>query len=197
MYFDLMSILNQTTINLGLTGVLAVATVVLAWTTCTLAKETKRMREFQERPRLSIRVETGGESGKRLYLVLGNEGQAPAKNVRFGEFEGHPLSYSEGVQRTLGLRNAMELPLFRKGLVHWESGQTFTYSLGYTLGEDFKIAEQNPWIFQLQYESISGKQFKEHLEVDLSLLEGPYIPEVNHLKTISDTLSEIQKSAAK
>ena len=154
------------------------------------------MREFQETPRLSIRLERAGETGRFLNLVLGNEGRGVAKNVRFGDFEGYPLSYSEGVERAIGFRNVIDQPLFRKGLMQWESGQTFTFLLGSALDEDFGIAAQSPWIFHVQYESMSGMKFNDVIEVDLNFLVGPYISEVNYLKTISETLSDIHKAVS-
>ena len=189
--------IDSTSISLFLSAALVITTVVLALATGTLVRETKRMREFQETPRLSIRVEKTGETGKFLNLVLRNEGQGVAKNVRFGDFNGYPLSYSEGVERAIGVSNVIDQPLFKKGLMQWESGQTFTFLLGSALDEDFTIAAQSPWIFHVQYESMSGMKFNEVLEVDLTFLLGPYIPEVNHLKTISETLSEIHKAVSR
>ena len=40
-------------------------------------------------------------------------------------------------------------------------------------------------------------KFNEVIEIDLSFLLGPYILEVNHLKTISETLSEIHKTVSR
>ena len=130
MYIDSM------TIGLFLSLVLVIATTVLAFTTWVLSKETRRMREFQEAPRLSIRVERTSESSKYLNLVLRNEGHGVAKNVRFGDFEGHPLSYSEGVVSTIGVRNVVDQTLFEKGVMQWESGQTFTFLLGSPLHKE-------------------------------------------------------------
>ena len=169
--------IDSTTLSLFLSAVIGIATAVLAWTTCTLARETKRMREFQERPRLSIRLERASETSKFLNLVLGNEGQGVAKNVRFGAFEGHPLPYSEGTVRSIGFRDVMDQPLFEKGLTQWESGQTFTFLFGSPLHEDFEVAAQNPLKFHVLYESASGKKFNDVLEVDLNFLLGPYISE--------------------
>ena len=185
--------IDATSISLFLSAALVITTIVLALATGTLVRETKRMREFQETPRLSIRVEKTGENGTFLNLVLRNEGQGVAKNVRFGDFKGCPLSYSEGTKRAIGVSNVIDQPLFKKGVVQWESGQTYTFLLGSALHEDFKIAAQSPWIFHVQYESMSGMKFNEVLEVDLNFLLGPYISEFNHLKTISETLSEIHR----
>ena len=189
--------IDSTSIDLFLSAALVLTTFVLAWTTATLVRETKRMREFQETPRLSIRVEQAGETGRILNLVLRNEGQGVAKNVRFRDFKGHPLSYSKGVEQAIGVSNVINQPLFKKGLMQWGSGQTFTFLLGSALHEDFAIAAQSPWIFHVQYESMSGMKFNEVFEIDLSFLLGPYISEVNHLKTISETLSEMHKAVSR
>ena len=188
--------IDATSISLLLSGALVITTIVLAWATGTLARETRRMREFQERPRLSIRLEKTGETGRFLNLVLSNEGQGVAKNVRFGDFDGYPLSYSASVESATGFRNVIDQPLFKKGVIQWESGQTFTFLLGSALHEDFDVAAQSPWKFHVQYESMSGIEFNDVLEVDLNFLLGPYISDDNHLKTISETLSDIHEAVS-
>ena len=164
-----------TVIGLILSGAMVIATIVLAWATRILSGETRRMREFQETPRLSIRLEKAANSSRIFELVLRNEGQGVAKNVRFGEFEGHPIPYSESVRSAIGCSNMLDLPLFKRGLKQWETGQTFTFLLGPAHDENFQIAAESPWTFHVEYESLSGIPFSEALEVDPSLAEGPFI----------------------
>ena len=66
-----------------------VAYVILTWR---LVTETRRMREAQTEPRVSVRVEQ--ESGRHpgYELTISNEGQGVAKNVRF-KFEGDPTYF--------------------------------------------------------------------------------------------------------
>ena len=167
--------IDATSIGLFLSGALVITTIVLAWATRTLAKETKRLREFQETPRLSIQVEKHAGSSRTFNLVIRNEGQGVAKNVRFGEFEGQPIPYKEGVRNAIGCANMLDLTLFKRGLRQWESGQAFTFLLGPAHDKNFQIAANSPWTFHVEYESLSGMKFSEALEIDLSLVEGPFI----------------------
>ena len=162
--------IDSTSIGLILSAALVLSTVVLAWATGTLVWETKRMREFQETPRLSIRVER--DITKGMSLVLRNEGQGVAQNVRFTKFEGDPTYYTETVALPRDWKGATKAPIFEKGVVQWEPGQTFTLLLGGSSKEATERAAVEPWRFHVQYENQSGKKKCQVIEVDFSLLIG-------------------------
>ncbi len=69
------------------TGVVAASTVFYAVLTRQLVIETRRLREVQTEPRVSVRVETDHTGRHGYELTISNEGQGVAKNVRFA-FEG-------------------------------------------------------------------------------------------------------------
>ena len=75
-------------------GVVAASTVVYAVLTSRLVTETRRMREVQTEPRVSIRVEVDHTGRPGYELTIRNEGQGAAKNVKF-EFEGDPSYFSQ------------------------------------------------------------------------------------------------------
>ena len=162
--------LDSTSINIGMTIVLVIATVILACATVNLVRETRRMREFQETPRLSIRAERDLEKG--MALVLRNEGKGVAYYVRFTEFEGDPTYYTETIIMPRDWEGATKAPIFENGVTQWEPGQTFTLFLGGSSKDASARAANEPWIFQVQYENQSGKKICQTIEVDFSLLHG-------------------------
>ena len=163
--------IDSTSISLFLSAALVLTTVVLALATGTLVRETKRMREFQETPRLSIQVEK--DLTKGLSLVLRNEGQGVAQNVRFTKFEGDPTYYTETVVVSpRDWEGATKAPIFEKGVAQWEPGQTFTLFLGGSNEAATARAAVEPWRFHVQYENQSGKRKCQVIEVDFSLLIG-------------------------
>ena len=161
-----------TAINLLLTLALAAATIFLAWATVKLAIETRKMREIRETPRLDIRVERKNESSSTLNLVLQNVGQGVAKNVRFIKFEGDPSYYTETVISPKDWKGPTELPIFKKGVAQWESGQIFSVLLGGATKSAYERAAENAWRFHVQYENQSGTKMCQIIEVDFSLLGG-------------------------
>ena len=83
------------------TGVVAFSTGVYAVLTWRLVTETRRMREFQMEPRVCIRVEADRTGLLGYELVIQNEGQGVAKNVRFG-FEGDPTYFRNSFHNSWG-----------------------------------------------------------------------------------------------
>ena len=162
---------DSTSINLFLTLALVIATGILAWTTWVLSRETKRMREIQEAPRISIRVESRNDNSSLLLLVLRNEGQGVAENVQFIKIEGDPTYYTETVLSP-DWKGTTELPFFKRGVAQWESGQTFKFFLGSADKNAYRRAMAQPWIFHVQYNTQSGKKICQKIELDFSLLGG-------------------------
>ena len=152
-------------------GLLAV-TFVLTYATVTLARETRRMREIQEAPRISVRVEPSNDGSELLLLVLRNEGQGVAENVQFIKIEGDPTYYTETVSSPKDWKGPTKLPFFERGVAQWESGQTFKFILGYVDENAYRRAAPQPWIFHVEYNTQSGKKICQKIEWDFSLQGG-------------------------
>ena len=187
--------LDTTLFQLILTGTLALFTYYLVRATNVLASETRQMRELQTAPRFDIRVETAPGGGAQLDLVIRNEGQGPARNVRF-TFEGDPSYYRGTLINSSGLPEIPDLPIIKNGLASWEAGRTFSLRLGTATGKAFSQAREEPWVFQVIYEDLSGKQSCETIEVDFSLLQGTMF-ENDHLRDISNSLKTIQRDLSR
>ena len=151
----------------------AVATLVatLAYMIFTgwLTWETRRMRQAQSEPRVSVQLEP--DSKHRGYdLVIRNEGQGPAKKVRF-KFEGDSSYF-----RNSWVGNAPppvdELPAIRDGLAYLATGQVLKYPIGVVTKEEFDRACQHPWMVNVQYQTFAGAKRKETYPLDFSQFKG-------------------------
>ncbi len=173
------------------TGVVALSTVVYAVLTWRLVTETRGMREFQTEPRVSIRVEANHTGLIGYELVIQNEGQGVAKNVRFG-FEGDPSYFrSSWVNRRPPAID--ELPIIKSGLDYLESNQSYRFSLGAVSEKEFERAIGAPWIFRTQYESLYGKRKSDTYVVDFSQFSGIFF-ESNHLKEIAEHMKIVREA---
>ena len=94
------------------TGVVAGSTVAYAVLTWRLVAETRRLREAQTEPRVSMRLELAERVGHGgIELLIRNEGQGPAQNIRF-HFQGDPTYFiGHGQQQPID-----QIPLIENGL---------------------------------------------------------------------------------
>lgn len=142
-------------------GLVAVSTVFYALLTLKLVTETRRMREVQTEPRISIRPELAENVGHGgIELVIRNEGLGSAQNIRF-EFQGDPTYFE--------LSGPIDqLPVIKNGLQYLGPNQSFRFLLGWLFGEAFTRANQEPWVFEIQYENQVGSKKKDKFVVDFS-----------------------------
>ena len=122
--------LNDTLIMI-FTGVVAVAGLIYAGLTWKLVSETRRMREVQTEPRVSMYLELSDRIGHGgMELVIRNEGQGGAENIRF-DFEGDPTYFiGNGQQWPID-----KIPIIKNGLPYLGPSQTFRFLLGWLFGE--------------------------------------------------------------
>ena len=172
------------------TGVVALSTVVYAVLTWRLVTETRRMREVQTEPRVSIRIEADHTGLLGYELVIQNEGQGVAKNVRF-EFEGDPSYFqSSWVNRRPPAVN--DLPIIKNGLDYLEPNQLYRFLLGTVSSEEFERAIDAPWTFRTYYESLYGKCKSDTYVVDFSQFSGMFF-ESNYLKETAGHMKAVRE----
>lgn len=80
-----LDVLNQNSgvVSVVFSGVVASATVVYAILTWKLVSETRRMREAQTEPRVSVTLQPRQESINLIDMVIQNIGLGPAYDMRF------------------------------------------------------------------------------------------------------------------
>ena len=169
------------------TGVVALSTAVYAFLTWKLVSETRRMRRAQTEPRVSLRVEP---AFRGMELVIRNEGQGTAKNIRF-DFEGDayyfedPLRVGPDGQRVAVIE---QLSVIKDGLPYLEPRQTLRYFLG---RPELNNIGQDPWIFHSKYESLSGDLKEDTYIVDFSQFKGVAY-DMDWLGDIAESLRRIR-----
>lgn len=171
------------------TGVVAGSTVAYALLTWRLVSETRRMRESQTEPRVSMRIEFNegiGHGG--MELVIRNEGQGPAQNIKFA-FEGDPTYFIEyGQQEPVD-----QIPVIKNGLRYLGPRQSFRLILGWIFGEAFNRATQMPWTFHVDYESLVGRPRTDTYILDFSQFSDLIVGNRPPLVEIEKHLHSIQK----
>ena len=172
------------------TGVVAVSTGAYAFLTWKLVSETRRLREVQTEPRVSIRVEADHTGRPGYELVVENNGHGTARNVTF-EFDGDPSYFrSSWVNRRPPVID--ELPVIKNGLDFLEPNQVYRFPLGTVSSEEYERAAATPWTFRTQYESLFGKRRTDTYVVDFSQFRGMLF-EPNHLKEITDHMKAVRQ----
>ena len=171
------------------TGVVAGATAAYAVLTRRLVSETRRLRMVQTEPKVSVRLELAESVGHGgMELVIRNEGQGPAQNIRFN-FQGDPTYFiGHGQQQPID-----QIPVIQNGLPYLGPGQSFRFLLGWLFGDDFDRANREPWILQVDYENLASKSKKDTYLLDFSQFAGLIVGSGAPLVRIEKHLESIQK----
>ena len=178
---------------LAFTGVVATSTAVYAFLTWKLVSETRRMREVQTEPRVSVRAEMDHTGLYGYELTVSNEGKGVAKNVRF-EFAGDPTYFHREFRGVIPTVD--QWPVIKDGIDSLEAGQIFRYPLGTVSVEGYKRAIENPWIIHVLYENQYGESRNTLHTVDFSKFRGTVF-ERNMLREIADQLEAIRKEISR
>lgn len=176
------------------TAVVPVSTVFYAVLTWRLVVETRRMREVQTEPRVSVRLELATHVGHGgIELVVRNEGQGPAQNIQFN-FQGDPTYFIDHGQQ----QPTDQIPVIKNGLPYLGPNQEFRILLGWLFGESFERASQGPWTFHIDYENQLGKPLNCGYTLDFSQFSGlivgggpPLVKIEKHLEAIQKDLSHL------
>jgi len=141
-------------------GLVALSTVVYAALTWKLVAETRKMREAQTEPKVSVFVELNDQLFAGVDLVIRNVGQGPAYNIHFA-FQGDPAAFADD-------RPLDQLPLIKNGLSYLAPNQTFRFMLGVLVGQQFERAMRSPWRFDVTYSGEAGRSRRDSYTVDFS-----------------------------
>ncbi len=169
-------------------AIVAIATVVYALLTWRLVSETKRMREVQTEPKISIIAQPREEWINFVDMIIQNIGFDTAYNIKFKidpDFE-----YRDG-------KFLSDLGFMKKGLAYLAPNQGLRFFLT-SMVEKFEEKIDRPFEFEVIYENSIGKNFKETYSIDFSELVGlsqvgepPMYKIVKNLEKLQDSLSKI------
>lgn len=178
---------NAPAVSLLFSLVVAAATVFYALLTRALVKETRRMREVQTEPSLSLSVEPSDHGVNFLNLVIRNVGQGSASAVA--------LRAEPNFQRSKG-QHIGDLGLFKYGLKHLAPGQRITVFLTSILdevhGSGDDLSRLN-FTIHASYQSSLGRTYSDSFPIHFESLEGFGSIGTPPLISIADDLSKIQR----
>ena len=164
-------------------GAVAFSTLVYAGLTWLLFRETRKMREAQTEPKISVSFDLNERTGYGMDMVIRNEGQGSAKNIKF-KFQGDPTYFDKN-------RPIDQLPIIKNGLNYQAPNQSFRFFLGMLLGTEYEAAIQYPWLIDVVYESATNQSYRDSYTLDFSqfselMLEGgpPLYKIEKHLDTL-------------
>lgn len=169
------------------TAVVTAATAVYAILTYVLVKETRLMRQVQTEPRIEITAKSLDVAIHILRLHIRNIGLGPALNVRFSP---KVVAGDEAAKDLIS--EFTETNFFKVGLSYFGPGQELLSSYTQlTQNHEGKIA--SVIAFEVEYESTTGKKYKETLLIDMSEHKGAYQLGKPHMYSIAQSLEKLQK----
>ena len=186
---NLLNFLNQ---NSGAFAVIfsaavALATIVYAMLTRRLVAETKRMREAQTEPKVSISVQPSEGYIMLIDMTIQNIGLGPAYDLTFlvdPDFECRKDKYLS------------ELSLMANGIKYLAPGQKIRFHLT-NMFQDFAEKMETPFKIQVEYRNSLDTILQDTYSVDLSQFEGLIQTSRPPLYKMSEDIEKIRKSLEK
>ncbi|MDK2864886.1 MAG: hypothetical protein PWP37_1078 [Thermotogota bacterium] len=143
-------------------AVVAVATVMYAILTWRLTSETRKMREVQTEPKVSVIVQPKEEWINFIDMVIQNIGLGPAYNIKFKinpDFE-----YAKG-------KFLSELGFMKNGLRYLAPSQKLQFFLT-SMIENFEEKTKKTFEIRVTYQNNVGKKYEDVYIIDFSQLIG-------------------------
>ncbi len=171
------------------TVVLALATVALAYYTYMLFNETKKMREIQIQPEISMRVPPEKQWINLIDLTIKNTGPGTAHNVKFFLNSDFYCGFRKE-NKKLG-----DLTIMKDVIPYMSSNQEFKFLLFNIM--DFDIPPKLD--LSVSYESSLGIKYKKDVYIDFSIYtdlgaENDYTYEISQsLEKIKESIEVISK----
>lgn len=178
---------NSGALTVVFTAVVTISTVAYAILTWSLVSETKKLREVQTEPRIEITLKSLDYAINIVRLHIRNIGLGPAKNIRFTSH----ISYGGDVAEKL-LEEFNTANFLKVGLKYFGPGHEL-YS-GYTqITKDFDAKIASVLIYDVEYESFTGKKYKDQITIDISERKGTTELGKPNLYAIAQSIEAIEK----
>src|ERR1035441_1102121 len=171
----------------------AAATVMYAVLTNTLVAETRRMRERQTEPDLSIAAVPSREWLNWINMEIANVGAGSAHNIRLQvepDFENRP---GEWLSR---------LGPFKNGIKHLPPGSKVSFFVMEMVGKDSEKRRNSEFTIRAEYQNGEGTSVRREFPISLSYMEGlmaidkdPLIGLREHAATIAQTVTKWAEAA--
>jgi len=164
-------------------GVVASATVVYAILTWKLVSETRRMREAQTEPKVSVCIQPREEWINFIDLVIQNIGLGPAYDIKFKispDFE-----YAKD-------RFLSELGFMKNGISYLAPNQKIQFFLTNMI-ENFEEKMEKSFQVTITYKNSIGKTYEDKYPIDFSQFIGLTQLGEPPLYKIAKNIESIQK----
>lgn len=182
---------NAGVVSLLFSAVVAVATVFYALLTRALVNETRRMREAQTEPQITVRVESSETYINIVLIVIENIGNGPAYDLKltstpnFTGFKGRPLS---------------EFGPFKHGVRFMAPRQKIATILVNVVGKGSELEDPNSefnFTVRAQYRGALGQHYDHLFPIDFKHLIGSRTLGKPPMHSIADSLKQIQNELAR
>jgi hypothetical protein len=161
---------NSGAVTAVFAAVVAISGVVYAIMAWGLVSETRRIRIAQIEPKIEITLELLDFAADIVQLHVKNIGPGPAKNVRFtsGAISGGKAA--ESILHEFG-----KASFLKTGLNYFSPGNAL--HSGYVrMAREIEAETASVLAYDVEYESVTGRKYKERITIDMSELKG-----INHL----------------
>jgi len=164
-------------------AVVAIATIVYAILTWKLVSETRKMREAQTEPKISVTIQPIEEWTNLIDMVIQNIGLGPAYDIKF---EINPdFEYMKG-------KFLSELGFMKNGIKYLAPNQKLQFFLTNMI-ENFEEKIKKPFEIRVTYQNSIGKTYEDVYMIDFSQLIGLIRLGKPPLYKIAKNVEEIKK----
>lgn len=157
---------NSGAIMVIFTAVVAVSIVVYAIMAWGLISETRRIREAQIEPKIVITLKCLDSAADIVQLHVKNIGPGSARNVRFTS-----CTISGGDEAGRFLEELGKTNFLKAGLNHFGPGNEL-YSGYVRMIKNIDAGAAPVLDCDVEYESITGRKYKDRITIDMSELKG-------------------------
>lgn len=161
MYLDFLNE-NSGAFAVIFSAVVAIATLVYAILTWRLVSETRKLREAQTEPKISVTIQPREEWINFIDMIIQNIGLGPAYNIKF-EIN-YDFEYAKG-------KFLSELNFMKKGLKYLAPNQKVQFFLT-SMVENFEEKIKTPFEIKVNYQNSVGKTYGDNYTIDISELVG-------------------------
>lgn len=174
---------NSGAFSLIFSAIVAISTIVYACLTWKLVSETRRMRELQTEPKLSVYVQYG-KYYPGIVLVIKNIGMGPAQNIKF--------DVDNDIIDTL-FQPLANSHIFKYGINYLAPNQSMYVTLLSTQKQQPTDGKFNYNISATCINSI-GKKITNEFFIDFNELSSIYVEDEGSIRTISQNISKIERN---
>jgi hypothetical protein len=157
---------NSGAITAVFAAVVAISAVFYAIMAWGLVSETRRMRVAQIEPKIEITLKILDFAVDIVQLHVKNIGPGPARNVKFSS-----AIISGGEAAESLLEEFSKADFLKTGLNYFSSGNELHSGIA-RIAREIETKTASVLAYDVEYESITGKKYKDRITIDMSELKS-------------------------